>query len=155
MSRALGDLQYKNPLNEITPSKQTNAQQVASADTNTNTATSPTNTDPNSDSNPIEKEDYITAEMSFTRLELQQEKQYMLALTSDGVTNALSDEKVMGMVGELLNSGISAGEVAGRVVGEAVEVVTARARLNGGLGGGSDNATCIVVFVNGVEAPPY
>ncbi|KAL4804073.1 phosphatase 2C-like domain-containing protein [Aspergillus unguis] len=124
MSRALGDLQYKNPLNKTAASKQTDAQQVATQDPE------------------AENDDFVTVEMSFKRIELSHARQYILALTSDGVTNVASDQQIMQTIGRDLNSGLSAGQVAQKMVDQTT------------VNPGSDNSTCIVVFVNGVKAPP-
>ncbi|KAI9372314.1 phosphatase 2C-like domain-containing protein [Aspergillus egyptiacus] len=124
MSRALGDLEYKNPLNNASSSPITNGQKLATGDPS------------------AERDDFLSIKMSFKRVQLEKDKQYVVALTSDGVTNALEDKVIMHSVTHFFNTGMSAEQVARSLVEEA----TSRP--------GSDNATCIAVFLSGVEAAP-
>ncbi|KAL4961611.1 PP2C family serine/threonine-protein phosphatase [Aspergillus stella-maris] len=123
MSRALGDLQYKTPLIAITSVDQTDAQEVATNEHSSHT------------------EDLITVQISSRRVELGKDKQYMLALTTDGITNVIDDNKLMSNMMGLFNRGGNAEQVAGAMVNEA----TGRPQ--------SDNSTCVAVVLNGVDAP--
>lgn len=121
MSRALGDLQYKKPLITVM-ARQTEAQESATAESTDRT----------------QRDDLITVELSFQRRQLDKKKQYILALTTDGVTNVTDDDTLMRNMAKLFDEGVSADEVTASLVDEA----TARPQ--------SDNATCIAVLLNGV-----
>ncbi|KAL2832558.1 phosphatase 2C-like domain-containing protein [Aspergillus cavernicola] len=125
LSRAIGDLKYKRPLNNITTDPVTDAQR--------NTTEKPTE----------DRDDFVSIKMSFRQVELQKDKQYILALTTDGVTNIIDDKTLMHNVMHLFNLGKNAEEVSQSLVDDA----TTRP--------GSDNATCIAVFLNGISAPPF
>ncbi|KAL4762479.1 PP2C family serine/threonine-protein phosphatase [Aspergillus foveolatus] len=134
MSRALGDLQYKTPLISAAEVPKTEGQMFATAP------------DPQDMSAQDEvqagtrRDDFITVEMSFRRIDLHKEKQYLLALTTDGVTNALDDGEIMNGIAQMFNTGSKADEVARKVVDQAAATEYA------------DNATCVAVFLNGTEA---
>ncbi|KAL4799291.1 phosphatase 2C-like domain-containing protein [Aspergillus venezuelensis] len=123
MSRALGDLQYKTPLVSLTSVDQTDAQEVATKEHSSHT------------------EDLITVKISSRRIELGRDKQYLLALTTDGITNAINDNTLMSNMMGLFNQGRNAEQVAGAMVNRATGTPQ------------SDNSTCIAVWLNGVEAP--
>ncbi|KAL5048675.1 hypothetical protein BDW71DRAFT_213375 [Aspergillus fruticulosus] len=132
MSRALGDLQYKTPLISAPAAPKTQGQKVATA------PDTPDASIPNG--NGTGKDDFVTVEMSFRRIDLHKEKQYVLALTTDGVTNALDDDKIMKGVVQMFNAGCRADEIARALVEQAAATEYA------------DNATCVAVFLNGAEA---
>jgi len=123
MSRALGDLEYKKPLNNMDSGPITEEQKFA--------------IDGQEDRPPEERGSFPSTEMSFKRTELAKEKQYLLCLTTDGVTNYMEDKIVMHSVSQLFESGLKADEVARSLVDDAA------ARP------GSDNATCIVALLGG------
>ncbi|KAL4949524.1 phosphatase 2C-like domain-containing protein [Aspergillus filifer] len=123
MSRALGDLQYKTPLISVTSVEQTDAQEAATQEHSAHT------------------EDLISVKISSRRVELDKNKEYMLALTTDGITNVIDDITLMSNMIGLFNHGGNAEQVAGAMVNEA----TGRPQ--------SDNSTCIAVVVNGGDAP--
>ncbi|KAL6238232.1 hypothetical protein BDW75DRAFT_247638 [Aspergillus navahoensis] len=134
MSRALGDLQYKTPLISAPTAPKTQGQKAATA-LETEDASIQTQT-----ANRAGKDDFVTVEMTFRRISLHKEKQYVLALTTDGVTNALDDGQIMNGVLQMFNSGSRADEI----VRTLVEQVAAREY--------ADNATSVIVFLNGTEA---
>ncbi|KAL3481453.1 phosphatase 2C-like domain-containing protein [Aspergillus californicus] len=121
MSRALGDLEYKGPLNKIAT--------ASVKDTETKAT----------DEEREQRRDFLSIQMSSRRIELEKDKQYILALTTDGVTNYIQDDIAMHSLLRHSNSGMDAEEVAQSLVNEA----TGRP--------GSDNATCIAVILNGVS----
>ncbi|KAL4940179.1 hypothetical protein BDV06DRAFT_213708 [Aspergillus oleicola] len=123
MSRALGDLQYKNPLISVTSVKQNEAQDIATTEQSS------------------KKDDLIIVQMSSRRVELGRDKQYMLALTTDGITNIIDDNTLMKNMMKLFNEGNNAEQVATGMVNE----VTGKPQ--------SDNSTCVAVVLNGVGAP--
>ncbi|KAL4977672.1 phosphatase 2C-like domain-containing protein [Aspergillus desertorum] len=132
MSRALGDLQYKTPLISAPTAPKTDGQKAATAlETQDASVKNGTQT---------EKDDFITVEMSFRRIDLEKQKQYVLALTTDGVTNALNDDMIMNGIVKMFNAGSRADEVARTLVDQAAATEYA------------DNATCVAVFLNGAEA---
>ncbi|KAL5341009.1 phosphatase 2C-like domain-containing protein [Aspergillus crustosus] len=122
MSRALGDLQYKAPLNNMPHGPITDEQTLAIGDP----------------SKP--KEDFLSTQISSTRVELKKDGQYLLALTSDGITNALQDKNIMHSMSSLFGKGLKANEVAEAIVKESTDRP------------GSDNATFISVFLKGDDA---
>ncbi|KAL2788562.1 phosphatase 2C-like domain-containing protein [Aspergillus keveii] len=125
MSRAIGDLEYKKPLNNMESGPITEEQQIAVY---------------GQDKPAEERDDFLSIEMSFKRIELKEGKQYVLALTSDGVTNYTEDKAIMGSVSQQLKAGFKAEEVAKHLVDEAASRPC------------SDNATCILVLLNGSQA---
>ncbi|KAL4752011.1 hypothetical protein BDW72DRAFT_212290 [Aspergillus terricola var. indicus] len=134
MSRALGDLQYKTPLISAAAAPKTEGQKVA-------TAPEPQDASAQDGAQAgTGRDDFITVEMSFRWIDLHKEKQYLLALTTDGVTNALDDGKIMNGIAQMFNAGKQANEVARTVVDQASSTEYA------------DNATCVAVFLNGAEA---
>ncbi|KAL4773151.1 phosphatase 2C-like domain-containing protein [Aspergillus nidulans var. acristatus] len=134
MSRALGDLQYKAPLISAAAAPKTEGQKFA-------TAPDPQDVSAQHGAQAgTGRDDFITVEMSFRRIDLHKEKQYLLALTTDGVTNALGDGKIMNGIAQMFNTGSKADEVARTVVDQAAATEYA------------DNATCVAVFLNGTKA---
>ncbi|KAL4900855.1 hypothetical protein BDW74DRAFT_182440 [Aspergillus multicolor] len=147
MSRALGDLQYKTPLISAPGPPKTDGQRAALADpdSGTDAAVSDGLTQNGTESESgggTEKatDDFITVQLSFRRVDLRKDAQYVLALTSDGVTNVLSDDKIMEGMVQMFNAGSQAEDVARVLVDQAVATPY------------SDNATCVAVFLNGTEA---
>ncbi|KAL4819692.1 phosphatase 2C-like domain-containing protein [Aspergillus spinulosporus] len=134
MSRALGDLQYKTPLITAAEAPKTEGQIFA-------TAPDPQDVSAQDEAQAgTGRDNFITVEMSFRRIDLHKEKQYLLALTTDGVTNVLDDGKIMNGIAQMFNAGSKADEVARTVVDQASSTEYA------------DNATCVAVFLNGTEA---
>ncbi|KAJ0414148.1 phosphatase 2C-like domain-containing protein [Aspergillus carlsbadensis] len=124
MSRAIGDLEYKKPLNNMESGPITEEQQVAVY---------------GQDKPAEERDSFLSTEMSFKRMELKRDKQYVLALTTDGVTNYTEDRIIMGNVSQQLKVGSKAQEAAKKIVDEAASRP------------GSDNATCILILLNGSQ----
>lgn len=118
MSRALGDLQQKNPLNNTgsqAPRKSSN--------------------DSNGDY--FSRGNVLSGEPTVTSIQLQDDRRYLLALTSDGVSDAIDDEKLLSSITTLWRSGENATHVSEMITG----AVAPHER--------SDNATCIVAFLRG------
>ncbi|KAL4864337.1 hypothetical protein BDV12DRAFT_14816 [Aspergillus spectabilis] len=124
MSRALGDLQYKKPRNNMTKGPITDEQTLAIGD-------------PSHD-----KGDFLSTQLSSTRLELRKDGQYLLALTTDGITNALTDKNIMHSMARLFQQGLKAEDVSESLVKE----IASRP--------GSDNATFISVSLKGSSVSP-
>ncbi|GFF41034.1 probable protein phosphatase 2C 4 [Aspergillus udagawae] len=122
MSRALGDLQYKNPLNNDTAGPSTAGQELAAM-----TAS-------------IEQGNFLSSEPSIVRVDLRQDRRYILALTTDGVTNVLEDNVVIDEIKTRHEGGLGVQQVADELVRDVAE------------GSRRDNATCIVVFLDGCLA---
>ncbi|GIK07596.1 hypothetical protein Aspvir_003262 [Aspergillus viridinutans] len=119
MSRALGDLQYKNPLNNDTAGPSTAGQELA--------AMTPS----------IEQGNFLSTEPSIIRVDLRQDRRYILALTTDGVTNVLEDNVVIDEIKARHEGGLGVQQVADELVRDVAE------------GTRRDNATCIAVFLDG------
>lgn len=117
MTRALGDLQLKRPLNEAVVDKglETVAAQSASRDT---------------------EADFMSR-VPYTRARRlsKSSSRYMLIVASDGVTDAMDDEGLVKLVGTLDKRGHSA-----RDISKATIEMVGRERH-------SDNCTCVVVFL--------
>lgn len=119
MSRALGDLQYKDPLNNTAPSPLSLGQRKASFKPNE------------------EQGDLVSAEPFLSRVRFLENRLYILALTTDGVTNAMADGTIIDKIAGYYRSGTNAEEISKRIVDEASRVPA------------SDNATCITVILEG------
>ncbi|KAE8415588.1 phosphatase 2C-like domain-containing protein [Aspergillus pseudocaelatus] len=121
MSRALGDLQYKDPLINSGTGPLTEAQIRADVTAST------------------DQQNLLSNEPYLTRVDLNDGGQHVLILTSDGVTNGLEDEILVHGLLTCYRSGLNATESAKYIVDEAADVP------------GSDNATCIAVFIGGTS----
>ncbi|RHZ45587.1 PP2C family serine/threonine-protein phosphatase [Aspergillus thermomutatus] len=119
MSRALGDLQYKNPLNNDTAGPSTAGQELA--------AMTPA----------LEQGNFLSTEPSVTRVDLREDRRYILALTTDGVTNVLEDNVIIDEIKKRHEGGLGVQQVADGLVRDVAEGLR------------RDNATCIVVFLDG------
>ncbi|RAH80041.1 hypothetical protein BO86DRAFT_449371 [Aspergillus japonicus CBS 114.51] len=129
MSRALGDLRYKNPLNNMT--------QRAKSGSGTSEGETPGAND-----SPAQRGDFISSEPALNRVNLRDDRRYVLALLSDGVTNVLDDATILHRIAELRQSGFDATRAAQNIT----EGTTALP--------GSDNATCVTVFLEGPKENP-
>ncbi|PYH76889.1 hypothetical protein BO82DRAFT_387004 [Aspergillus uvarum CBS 121591] len=120
MSRALGDLRYKNPLNNMT-------QRAKSGSGSSEGET------PGANDSPPQRGDFISSEPALNRVDLRDDRRYVLALLSDGVTNVLDDATILHRIAELRQSGFDATRAAQNIT----EGTTALP--------GSDNATCVTL----------
>ncbi|KAB8219262.1 phosphatase 2C-like domain-containing protein [Aspergillus novoparasiticus] len=121
MSRALGDLQYKDPLINSGTGPLNEAQIRADI------------------SSSIDQQNLLSNEPYLSRVDLIDGSQHVLILTSDGVTNSLEDEIIVHGLLTCYRSGLNATESAKYIVDEAADVPR------------SDNATCIAVFIGGAS----
>ncbi|OQE28504.1 hypothetical protein PENSTE_c003G02096 [Penicillium steckii] len=122
MSRTLGDLQYKTPVNTV-------------------------DGDGDSDSKPRDRRvpsssnsnhgDFLSNDPYTSRRTLQSDRRYLLVIISDGVSNNTDDGALIQHVMKLAMRGMRAGDIAR-------DVATNNAILPH-----SDNATCIVAFLDG------
>ncbi|KAJ5244650.1 phosphatase 2C family protein [Penicillium chrysogenum] len=119
MSRALGDLQYKNPLDNVGAGPVTRGQERA--------AITPAR----------EQGDLLSSEPSLFRMCLKEDHRYILALTTDGVTNVLEDHVIIDEIMRRHGSGSDVQEIADALVRDVT------------CGSAKDNATCIVVLLDG------
>ncbi|KAF7133838.1 hypothetical protein CNMCM5793_005250 [Aspergillus hiratsukae] len=103
MSRALGDLQYKNPLNNDTAGPSTAGQELA--------AMTPS----------IEQGNFLSTEPSITQVDLKKDRRYILALTTDGVTNVLEDNVIINEIKTRHEGGLGVQQVADELVGDVAE----------------------------------
>ncbi|KAE8375844.1 phosphatase 2C-like domain-containing protein [Aspergillus bertholletiae] len=121
MSRALGDLQYKDPLINTGRGPLTEAQIRAGITPST------------------EQRDLLSNEPYLTRVDLNNGSQHVLALTTDGVNHGLEDDLILHGLLTCYRSGLKAAESARYIVDEVADVPR------------SDNATCIAVFIGGMS----
>lgn len=125
MSRAIGDLQYKNPINtheneeERTP-KARRASAVSSA--------------------PQTRGNFLSNEPHLVRLKLQPERRYVLLIMSDGITDTSDDTSLMQLVMKMSMRGIRAGDIAQHIANSAAKVPR------------SDNSSCVVVLLDGQKS---
>ncbi|EAW17407.1 PP2C family serine/threonine-protein phosphatase [Aspergillus fischeri NRRL 181] len=118
MSRALGDLQYKAPLiNADEPFSL--EQEIAGF-------------------NPEKEQgDLLSNRPAISRIELEEDRKYIVILTTDGVTDEMEDRRILDRVVAHWNYGTRAEGVAGKITTEATG------------GPMSDNATCVCAFIYG------
>ncbi|PYH42898.1 uncharacterized protein BP01DRAFT_302335 [Aspergillus saccharolyticus JOP 1030-1] len=121
MSRALGDLQYKTPLNNMTERGKRSSYEGENP----------------GDESPLG--DFISSEPALNRVELRDHSRYVLALLSDGVTNVLDDATILNRICELQQSGFDAQRAAENITEGSTSLP------------GSDNASCVAVFFEGLK----
>lgn len=119
MSRALGDLQYKNPVN--TAEDQTSFPKARRA---------------SSSSTPV-RGDFVSNEPYTSRRTLQPDGRYVLVIVSDGVSDRIDDAGLIQHVMKMSMRGMRASDIA-------QEVATSC-----GSHPRSDNASCIVAMLDG------
>lgn len=122
MSRALGDLQYKNPINNLNLKGGTKKAKRANA------------SDSKIRGNILSNEAYVRT------IKLDEKCRYTLICSTDGVTD-ITDE-------EALIKEVVSNFVAGRKATDIARMVTT---ATGELPH-SDNCTCVIAFLDGVEA---
>ncbi|KAB8239206.1 hypothetical protein ETB97_012012 [Aspergillus alliaceus] len=121
MSRALGDLQYKEPLINSGTGPLNEAQERACI------------------SSSIEQQNLLSNEPFVTQVNLNDGSQHVVVLATDGVTDALTDDAIINGILMCYRSGLSATESSEDMAGTAASLP------------GSDNATCIAVFIDGTS----
>lgn len=117
MSRALGDLQYKNPTNQC------NDDNVFPARRRT------------TDIVPEARGDFLSSKPHTTSMLLKPDRLYMLILVTDGVTHYMEDEALVKKTLQLAAEDQKAKDIAERIVLLSVDHPK------------SDNATCVNVFL--------
>ncbi|GFF38336.1 hypothetical protein IFM51744_03765 [Aspergillus udagawae] len=118
MSRALGDLQYKAPL--------INAEEPFSLEQEI------------AGFNPDKEQgNLLSNRPDISRIELKEDRKYIIILTTDGVTDEMEDRRILDRVVAHWNYGTQAEGVAGKITTEATG------------GPMSDNATCVCAFIYG------
>ena len=121
MSRALGDLQYKNPINALADDVKTPKRRKASA----------------AGSSPNERGNFLSNEPHLVRMKLQEDRRYVLLLVSDGITDQIDDTSLMQLVMRLT--------MRGKRAGHAAQEITTMATGHPA----SDNSTCIIARLDG------
>ena len=119
MSRALGDLQYKNPLNTIRDDSAMSSDRRAFS------------------SSKAVRGDFLSNEPYTSRRTLHHERRYVLVAISDGVSDRTDDAALMQHVMKLAIRGMRASEIAQNIV------------KTSGRHARSDNASCIVAMLDG------
>ncbi|KAJ5492626.1 hypothetical protein N7539_001372 [Penicillium diatomitis] len=122
MSRALGDLQYKNPVNSL--GEEHTMPRVRRA----------------SSSSTPQRGNFVSNEPYTSRRILHAHRRYLLVIVSDGVSDYIDDTVLIQYVMDLSLRGMQATEVAHDVVSR----MACRPR--------SDNASCVIVMLNGQES---
>lgn len=124
MSRALGDLQYKNPINNAGDEYSSSKTRRASAST----------------SAPETRGNFLSVEPHMTRMTLSPDRRYLVVVTSDGVSDNIDDATLIHHVMRLSMRGMRAGDIAQEI---ATTAAAQKAKE------GSDNASCIVALLDG------
>jgi serine/threonine protein phosphatase PrpC len=119
MFRALGDLQYKNPVNAVDDDSLTTRARRASS--------SPASV----------RGDFLSNDPYTSRRTLQPNRRYLLVIVSDGVSDRTDDTALIPHVMKLSMRGMRANDIAQ----EAVSNTASRPK--------SDNATCVVAMLDG------
>jgi serine/threonine protein phosphatase PrpC len=119
MSRALGDLQYKNPVNSVEDD-----------------STIPRTRRASSSSASI-RGDFLSNEPYTSLRKLQSTHRYLLVIVSDGVSDRTDDSALIQHVMKLSMRGIRADDIAQEVTSS----IASRPK--------SDNASCVVVMLDG------
>lgn len=122
MSRAIGDLQYKNPINNLNINGGTKKAKRANA------------------SGSRVRGNLISNEAYVRTIKLDENSRYTVLCCTDGVTD-VTDEK------QLMNEVVS-DFVVGRRATDIVRMVT----IATGEQPQSDNSTCVIAFLDGVKA---
>ncbi|KAJ5735062.1 uncharacterized protein N7483_000187 [Penicillium malachiteum] len=122
MSRALGDLQYKNPVNEVKDSScMPRIRRLSS-------------------SSSAVRGDFLSNDPYTSRRTLQPDRRYLLVIMSDGVSDHTNDVALVQHVMKLAMRGMRASEIAQEVTANSTRSVK------------SDNASCIVAMLDGQRA---
>lgn len=135
MSRALGDLQYKNPIN-----KADDGSNPSSSPSNRSSVSSRSRRASSASSAPSTRGNFLSNEPYMKKYRLSPERRYMLVIESDGISDYMNDKTLIQYVTKLSSRGKSAGKVAQNV---ATSTTDRR---------GSDNGSCIVVLLDGQES---
>jgi serine/threonine protein phosphatase PrpC len=123
MSRALGDLQYKNPLNKVDRGP-------AAGEGDLEAASAPSE----------QRGDFLSSKPHLARITLEKDRRYILTLVTDGVLDAVEEDVLMRRIcGLSSQQGLEAEEISWRVVNEVGDMPK------------SDNATCVTVFLDGCK----
>ena len=137
MTRSIGDLQYKNPMNKkddaLSSSSSSSSSSGSSLPSRTRRASSVS-------SNPSTRGNFLSNEPYMARFRLAPDRRYALVIESDGISDYLDDTTLMQFVTKLS----SRGHRAGRVAQEVATSTTNRRK--------SDNGSCIVVLLDGRES---
>lgn len=123
MSRAIGDLQYKNPVNTLSDAEGTKKTKRAAAVA------------------PDARGDFLSNEPHLTRLSLSQRLRYVVVVVSDGVSDHTDDATLINQVMKLSMRGMRAGDIAQEIATSAT-----------GRKVSSDNASCIVALLDGQDS---
>lgn len=124
MSRALGDLQYKNPINTIQDESKACMPQERRV----------------SSSSTAVQGNYLSNEPFTSRRTLQSDQRYLLVIVSDGVSDRTEDGALVQHVMKLAMRGMRATEIAQEVVNSSTHHTK------------SDNASCIVALIDGQKS---
>lgn len=124
MSRAIGDLQYKNPINTAEDSEASKKTRRASS----------TSSDPSS------RGDFLSNVPHINRQTLRSDRRYLVVVTSDGVSDTIDDTTLVRRVLGLSMRGIRAGDIAQEVAHTSASKPY------------SDNGTCIVALLDGQDS---
>lgn len=122
MSRALGDLQYKNPINNLNFSTSKKSQRA------------------NADDSSKHRGNLLSNLAAVRTVQLESDSRYTLLCCTDGVTDVVDEEQLMLEVVRDFKEGRRAADIAKMVTKATSEQPQ------------SDNATCVIAFFDGVKS---
>lgn len=124
MSRAIGDLQYKNPINTAEDSEASKKMRRASS----------------ASASPSSRGDFLSNVPHINTQTLGTDRRYLVVVTSDGVSDTIDDTTLVRRILAMSTRGMRAGDIA-------QDVANASASKPG-----SDNATCIIALLDGQDS---
>lgn len=124
MSRAIGDLQYKNPINKADDEGASEKTRRASSGS----------------SDAASRGDFLSNVPDINRQSLQADRRYLVVVTSDGVSDTIDDTTLIRKVLDLSMRGLRAGDIAQDVANTSARRI------------GSDNGSCIVAMLDGQDS---
>ncbi|OKL64602.1 hypothetical protein UA08_00117 [Talaromyces atroroseus] len=126
MSRALGDLQYKNPINNLDVAGTKKSRRAIASGSRAQ--------------HPRNRGNFISNEADVQTVQLDQDSRYMLLCCTDGVTDVTDETMLVEEVAKDFMRGRRATDIAKRVTKATAEQPQ------------SDNCTCVIAFFDGTAS---
>jgi serine/threonine protein phosphatase PrpC len=122
MSRALGDLQYKNPVNTLDVDGTAKSRRASASSTA-----------------PEARGNFLSNQPHLRSIQLHRDRRYMLLCCSDGVSDLTDEKRLM----EHAMKEFMAGKRATDIAKQITTLTTGRPE--------SDNSTCVIAFFDGIN----
>jgi serine/threonine protein phosphatase PrpC len=126
MSRALGDLQYKNPINNLDIGGTKKSRRAIASGS--------------SAPQPRNRGNFLSNEAHVKTIQLDQDSRYVLLCCTDGVTDVTDERLLIEEVARDFTRGRRATDIAKRVTKATAEQPQ------------SDNCTCVIAFFDGMAS---